>query len=321
VRVSYILPLRSSLPAAEELDEYLVWLSQRVELFIVDGSLSSVFDAHRRRWAPLAITHLHVDPDLRSCINGKVAGVLTGVRRASHDILIVADDDVRYSAAGLDAMALALDRADVVRPQNYFDPLPWHACVDTARTLLNRVSGGDWPGTIGVRRRKLVAAGGYDGDVLFENLELVRTIVAAGGIEYCPLGLYVRRLPPSTGQFWSQRIRQAYDEFARPARLLAWLAIVPGMAAALVAGFEGAIAAAAIGIVGIAEIGRRREQGTRVFPFAATCAAPLWVLERAICAWLAVASHLVRGGVRYHGRIVARAATPMHVLQQRFRGA
>jgi hypothetical protein len=321
VHVSYVLPLRSSVPAPEELDRYLRWLSNRVELIVVDGSSEPVFEAHTGRWATLPVTHLHVDSDLLHYINGKVAGVLTGVRRASHDALIIADDDVRYDAAGLEAMMVALEQADVVRPQNYFDPMPWHGCIDTGRTLLNRMSGGDWPGTIAVRRTKLVAAGGYDGDVLFENLELVRTIVAAGGVEYCPLGLYVRRLPPSPGHFWSQRVRQAYDEFARPARLLAWLAIVPGAIAVSIAGFYSALGVAAIAIVIVAEAGRRREHGTCVFPVTAALAAPLWVAERAVCAWLAVAAFVAWGGVRYRGRIVARAATPLRVLQQRVKGA
>ena len=211
--------------------------------------------------------------------------------------------------------------ADVVRPQNYFDPLPWHACVDTGRTLLNRVSGGDWPGTIGVRRTTLIAAGGYDGNVLFENLELVRTIVASGGIEHCPLGSTCggcRHRPGISGRSESGR-----PTTSSRGRRGCWRGSpsCPDWQRLWLPASMAAIAAAAIGIVGIAEIGRRREQGTRVFPFAAACAAPLWVLERAICAWLAVASHLVRGGVRYHGRIVARAATPMHVLQQRFKGA
>ena len=100
--------------------------------------------------------------------------------------MVIADDDVRYDEAALDAVRRLLDRAALVRPQNYFAPLPWHACLDTARTLINRVTGGDWPGTFGVRRAALERTGGYDGNVLFENLEMVRTIKAAGGVELSP---------------------------------------------------------------------------------------------------------------------------------------
>jgi hypothetical protein len=321
MHVSYVLPLRCPAPVARELDNYLRWLSRHVELIVVDGSPASIFVAHAERWSTIPMSHLDVDPDLRGCANGKVAGVLTGVRRASYDLLIVADDDVRYGAESLAAVASALEDADIVRPQNYFDPLPWHAWVDTGRSLLNRVSGGDWPGTLGVRRSTLIAARGYDGDVLFENLELVRTIVAAGGRERSAPAIYVRRLPPSTRHFWSQRVRQAYDEFARPHRLLMWLLLVPAIAAALVAGIPSALAVAVLAVIAAAEAGRRRAGGARVFPAVASFAAPLWVCERAICAWLALGAFVLWGGIPYRGQIIARAATPMRVLQQRFRKA
>jgi hypothetical protein len=320
MNVSYVLPIRTAAPTGNEMVEYLTWLSRAVELIVVDGSDTAVFASHAAQWTHLPLQHVRPDDDLRDMINGKVAGVLTGVRRATHECVVIADDDVRYDPAGLTAMQTLLAHADVVRPQNYFAPLPWHAIVDTGRTLLNRISGGDWPGTIGVRRATLIATGGYDGGVLFENLELVRTVVAAGGVEVCPLGLYVRRLAPSAAHFWSQRVRQAYDEFARPARLATWLAIVPA-SLTLAAVSPWTLAAAATAIVGAAEVGRRRSGGAAVFPALASLAAPLWVGERAICAWLAVAAHLVWGGIPYHGRIVARAATPRRVLEQRLKGA
>jgi hypothetical protein len=67
-----------------------------------------------------------------------------------------------------------------VVPQNYFDPLPWHAAWDSARILLNRGLGMDYPGTLAVRRAAFLSAGCYDGDVLFENLELMRTLRSDG---------------------------------------------------------------------------------------------------------------------------------------------
>jgi len=308
-KMTYLLPLRLSKPANDELNEYLNWLSERVELIVVDGSDRGVFETNGDRWSRIALRHLPVDPDLRPLLMGKVAGVLTGLRRASHEDVVIADDDVRYDDDALDAMKAALQDAEVVRPQNYFDPAPWHALVDTGRSLLNRMTGGDWPGTIGVRRSVLQATGGYDGNVMFENLELVRTVVAAGGRESCALGLYVRRLPPTSDHFWSQRVRQAYDEFARPGRLAVWLAVLP-ITIALVAAREWLwLAFGTAGVMVLAEWGRRRAQGTRVFPFVASLAAPLWVCERAICAWIAVGSRIVLGGIPYRGRVITRAAS------------
>ncbi len=102
---------------------------------------------------------------------------------------------MRYDDKSLAQTVAALATADVVRPQNYFEPLPWHARWDSGRMLLNRISGGDWPGTLGVRRSRLQATGGYDGSVMFENLELVRTVLASGGRE-CVLLRRVCASPP-----------------------------------------------------------------------------------------------------------------------------
>jgi hypothetical protein len=225
---------------------------------------------------------------------------------------------VRYDEAALDAVTRLLDRSTVVRPQNYFAPLPWHACLDTARTLVNRVTGGDWPGTLGVRRAALERTNGYDGNVLFENLELVRTVKAAGGVELRPLDLFVRRLPPKSDHYWSQRVRQAYDEFARPARLAIWLTLLPATVV-LVARYAWIGLGIAIMIpMSVAELGRRFSGGVRVFPLAAALAAPLWMLERAVCAWVAVAARLVLGGIPYHGAVLKRAATAERTLIARY---
>lgn len=242
---------------------------------------------------------------------------MTGLRRAAHEHVVIADDDVRYDESGLRAIARELETWDVVRPQNYFLPAPWHCVVDTARTLINRVTGGDWPGTLGVRRSVLLRTHGYDGEVLFENLELIRTVVAAGGRVSTPLDLYVRREPPTSGHFWSQRVRQAYDEFARPARMLFWLSVGPGMVALLANRAWWYCVAAVVATMLTAEAGRRRANGRKVFPVTATLAAPIWVAERAVCAWVAVGAYALWHGVPYRGRIMRRAATSMRELQQR----
>jgi hypothetical protein len=175
--------------------------------------------------------------------------------------------------------------------------------------LLNRAVGGDWPGTL-VVRRDLVAPGYGAGGVLFENLDLVRTVAARGGRPGVAFDLVVTRRPPTAGWFARQRVRQAYDEFARPARLAWQLALVP----AAVVGGRRAVVGMALASVALAERGRRRG-GTAGFPPTAALWAPAWLAERAACSWLAVAAR-ARGGVRYRGRRVARAATPRGLLRQ-----
>jgi hypothetical protein len=314
--VAYVLPLRWQDDAGlHELTDYLEWLRTHVDVTVVDGSAPALFAHHAARWGDL-VRHVPPDADL-GYANGKVNGVLTGLRLARDEHVVIADDDVRYDRTGLESVHRLLATADLVRPQNFFAPLPWHAHWDTARSLLNRVTGGDYPGTLGVRRSTFDQIGGYDGDVLFENLELIRTVRAGGGVEAGPADLYVRRLPPDAGRFWSQRIRQAYDDLAQPVRMTAFLAVLPAVVLAVRRRHPGRVVAAAAIAVAVAETGRRRAGGTHVFPVAAALIAPVWVMERAVCSWIALAMWASGRGVRYGGRRIRRAANTERALTRR----
>lgn len=309
---TYILPLKTSrISALPELAAYVNRI-RAAQVIVADGSDEDAFE-ELARYLENGVQHVRTDPDIRGA-NGKVRNVLTGLRRAEHDRIVIGDDDVRYDAASLSAVIAELDRADVVRPQNYFDPLPWHALLDTGRTLINRALDGDWPGTLAFRRSALPR--GYNADVLFENFELVRTIKARGGRELVARNLYVRRLPPDTAHFLSQRIRQAYDEFARPLRLTAALAILPLVTLSLATRAWGVPLAAIALVLALAAFGRARDNGKRYFPALAVAASPLWVAERAICAWLALYQRLRYGGVRYAGGVLRDAASPAKELQR-----
>lgn len=324
----YILPLRwTGDSGLADLADYLRQLSGWIPVTVVDGSDPVLFGRHRAAF-PAAVRHIrpdrypHPTDPAGGAGNGKVAGVMTGVRTSAAQSLVIADDDVRYTREALAAVVLSLGSADVVRPQNYFTPLPWHARWDTARTLLNRAWSADYPGTLGVRRDALLGTGGYAG-VLFENLELIRTVKAAGGSERTLPDLFVARRPPSARHFLRQRVRQAYDDFAQPRRLAAELALLPAAAGALLLPgtvhrivLGGGLAAAAIAA---AEIGRRRHNGTAVFPASTAWFAPLWALERAVCVWLALAFRW-RGGMPYAGSRIRTAAHSEAELQRRHGG-
>ncbi|MEO6500977.1 MAG: glycosyltransferase family 2 protein [Jatrophihabitantaceae bacterium] len=312
--LNYILPIKSDQSRdIGELAGYLNRLTESAQVIVVDGSAPEVFDAHRALLNS-AITHVRPAEDMRFR-NGKVNGVVTGFRLCGSDKVVIADDDVRYEPAQLHRVELALDTAELVRPQNYFRPLPWHARWDTARSLLNRaVIGTDFPGTLAVRLSPQLRASGYDGDVLFENLELIRTVRAAGGRERLMPDLYVRRLPPSTQHFVRQRIRQAYDSFAQPGRMIVELALLPAFVLLRRRPLRlGALLGAA---VGLAEIGRRRGQGQAVFAPGSVWFTPAWLAERSICSWLALGTRVLFGGVRYSGGRICCAAHSISELRR-----
>jgi hypothetical protein len=322
--LSYVLPLRwKENRGLEDLAAYLARIATELtEVVVVDGSPPEVFARNRATLAGFC-RHIPPDPEHRFLM-GKVDGVTTGVVSARSDRVVIADDDVRYDRASLERLASQLDRAELVRPQNYFDPLPWHARWDTSRTLLNRVftgdlefPQGDFPGTLGVRRGFFERMGGYDGDVMFENLQLMRTVRAAGGTVTTPLDLYVARRPPDGEHFLSQRVRQAYDDFAIPMRMAAFLAVGPAALTALAAGRRRELAIAGLAVIGVAELGRRRAGGARVYPLSGALLSPAWVAERAICAWLAVRARR-GGGIPYAGSVIPRSGDSFRLLRRRY---
>ncbi len=163
-----------------------------------------------------------------------------------------------------------------------------------------------------------MSMGGYDGDLLFENLELIRTVAASGHrVEYAP-SLYVRRDPPDASHFWSQRVRQAYDDFALPARMALWLSLAPATAIALARRRPAWVGLGALAAIGIAERGRRRAGGDAYFPASVSFFAPIWLAERAVTSWLAVGARVFLGGVPYARTVLKKSATSPRALRARF---
>jgi hypothetical protein len=304
VPVSVVVPVRLARPDLD-LGARLGALAEDVaEVIAVDGSDPEIRDEHARSW-PSTIRHLRLADEDRTPM-GKVGGVLAGARAAAHDILVIADDDVIWRRPQLERAHAVMAGTDLaaLRPQNRYTEMTFVARWDTGRTLIQRALGGDWPGTVVVRRSALLP-GGYRGDVLFENLELERELVRRGGTVAVDLHLVVDRVPPSAGHFWGQRVRQAYDEMARPTHLFAELALLP----IALAGGRRAIVGLAVGSVALAEVGRRRADGRSSFPATSALWAPLWVAERAVTAWLALGAR-ARGGVRYRDGRLRTAAGP-----------
>lgn len=156
-----------------------------------------------------------------------------------------------------------------------------------------------------MRRSVLQLSGGYDADVLFENLEMERTVRAVGGVVSDRPDVFVERRPPTARHFLSQRVRQAYDSFAQPGRLVLEASLLPLLWS--LRHQPRRLALLMLGVVGLAECGRRKAGGAAVFPATSALWAPLWVVERAVTCWLAIGARL-RGGVRYGGRRMPVAA-------------
>ncbi|WP_270888163.1 glycosyltransferase [Pedococcus sp. 5OH_020] len=316
--VEMVVPVRwddgPSQPVPESeaaFEEYLRAVARWCDVTVVDGSQGPHAASRRDRWGNVA--RVLVPAKRWAGSNGKVSGAMTGIEAARHPTVVLADDDVRYDYGSLASLVSAMASADVVAPQNVSTTWPWWARWEAGRILVNRAFAADWPGTFGLRRDLVLRADGWSTEALFENLEMVRTVQAAGGRYQRRPDILVRREPPSLDHFLRQRVRQAYEDQAQPLRCLVALSVVPAVLLGRrrpVRLVGGAAATAAL-----AEVGRRRAGGTAAFPASTSLFAPLWALERGVCAWAAVVVRL-RGGVVYHGRRVPLAASSRRRLRR-----
>jgi hypothetical protein len=279
------------------------------EVLVVDGSPREVFAAHGEVWSG-ACRHASVDPQYRY-LNGKVNGIHTGVALAAHERIILADDDICYTPDDVRRMARLLDSFEMVRPQNYLRPLPVWARTEAARMLVNRawMAEGDYPGTLGVRRGAMRRLGHYDGDVLFDNEEIVRHFRAHGaGIAYAR-DFFVLKRPPGFRKWVEQRPRQAYEDFVMRAKTAFFAALPPALLLLwLAAGWRSALAAAAAVACGAVLLAARGlgDGAARFFQPWLCLYAPLWVAERAVSTYWAFYWRVARGGYPFGDKLLAK---------------
>jgi len=310
---TYLLTIRRVRFAADEAgrfrDYFRMLADAGCEVLVVDGSPREVFDAHGEAWLG-ACRHAPVDPQYKY-LNGKVNGIHTGVALAAHERIILADDDIRYTPDDVRRMARLLDSSEMVRPQNYLWPLPPWARTEAARMLVNRawIREGDYPGTLGVRRGAMRRLGHYDGDVLFDNEEIVRHFRAHGAGSAYARDFFVLKRPPGFRKWIEQRPRQAYEDFVMRAKTAFFAALPPALVLLwLAAGWWSALAATAAvacGAVLLAAFGLG-DGAARFFPPWLCLYAPLWVGERAVSTYWAFYWRVARGGYPFGDKLLSK---------------
>src|SRR5947207_15757200 len=295
-QVTYLLPLRRtrfSASEASELADYFRDLAEAgCEVLVVDGSPSQVFAEHSEAWRSVC-RHEKVDRSF-GYLNDKMNGIHTGVRLAAMEKIILADDDIRYAAAEIDRVSELLDEFEVVRPQNFLSPLPWWGRIEAARMLINRATlrTADYPGTCAFRRETMLRVGPYDGDVLFDNEEIIRHFASEGVTVNYATNLFVRKRPPTLRKWMEQRPRQAYEDFALRTKtgLFFSIPIVAAIASVLL-GWNGIaiwLGLIFVASVSLALVGWIRGAARNHFPSSVCFFAPLWVLERAASTYWAL---------------------------------
>lgn len=314
IQCSFILPIRrvqvDPLEIKRLADYFKLLRSAGCEVLVVDGSPKPVFEEHWKSWRNLS---RHVAPDPKyKYLNGKVNGVHTGVDLASCEWIILADDDIRYRAADVKRMCGLLDKYEMVRPQNFIAPLPWWARLETARILINRgaLRAGDYPGTCGFRRSTMRRVGPYDGDVLFDNEEIVRHFALNGvNIKYA-LNFFIQKLPPTFTKWLEQRPRQAYEDFVMRAKTAAFLSVAPAALSLSILFSARAVifflALLSLVSVSLSSRGIVRDAAYRFFPITSPLFAPLWVFERSLSVYWAVYWWARYGGYPFGQKLLSK---------------
>ncbi len=279
------------------------------EVLVVDGSPADVFDQHKELWG--FTRHVVPDPKFKY-LNGKVNGVHTGVELASSEYVIVADDDIRYTYSNLERMRKLLKEFEVVRPQNFISPAPLWARLENARILINRgvLRTGDYPGTCGFRRSTMLRVGPYDGDVLFDNEEMIRHFVVQGASVNYAVDFFILKRPPSFKKWLEQRPRQAYEDFGMLLKTLVFMLDLPVIATLLSVGAVSAaiVVACVLSLVAmsLSVKGLLRTGAHRVFEMSTPLYAPLWIIERSVSVYWALYWRVRYGGYPFGDKLLSK---------------
>jgi hypothetical protein len=313
-RCTYLLPIRRaafSATEAAELRRYFQALGNAdCRVLVIDGSPEAVFERNHEAWSSIC-RHEAVDRSF-GYLNDKVNGIHTGVELASSEKIILADDDIRYTVADINRVCALLDTFEVVRPQNFLSPLPWWARMEAARMLINRATlrTADYPGTCAFRRECMLRVGHYDGDVLFDNEEIIRHFARAGAAINFAANLFVQKHPPRFRKWIEQRPRQAYEDFGLRMKSGIFFSIpLLAMFLGWNAGWQGfllCLLALAIVAVGLAVGGRLRGAAAPYFRWSICLFAPLWVVERTFSTYWALYWHFAHGGYPFGDKVLSK---------------
>ncbi|MFN2541746.1 MAG: glycosyltransferase [Chthoniobacterales bacterium] len=322
---TYLLPIRSagfSEVGAAELREYMSILAEAsCEVIVIDGSSPEVFAQHHRAWCDVC-RHEPVDRRF-NYLNDKVNGVHTGVALATSDKIVLADDDIRYRKIDIEKMRALLDDFEVARPQNYLVTSASSRCsakhgqdarvtlsiwakMEAGRMLINRATlrTADYPGTCGFRRQTLQRAGEYDGDVLFDNEELIRHFARSGARICYANDFFVAKVPPSFRKWLEQRPRQAYEDFGLRFKTILFASLLPlGIGIAMI---DPRWLSIFLLSILVASAGWLRGAARKYFPLHVCLFAPLWICERTLSTYWAFYWWIARGGYPFGDRVLKK---------------
>jgi hypothetical protein len=156
----------------------------------------------------------------------------------------------------------------------------------------------------------MLRVGHYDGDVLFDNEEIIRHFARAGATISYATNLFVQKRPPLFRKWIEQRPRQAYEDFGLRAKTTLFfsvpiLALMIGSAWGAKALLLYSLILFAVSIA-LAVAGRRRGKASNYFPWSVCLFAALWIVERSFSTYWALYWHFSRGGYPFGDKILSK---------------
>ena len=160
------------------------------------------------------------------------------------------------------------------------------------------------------RSQTFLNAGEYDGDVLFDNEELIRHFARRGARIAYENDFSVLKRTATFRKWLEQRPRQAYEDFGLRGKTILFASILPTLVSVIAIGgfvpFCLFFLLLSIVSTTIAVIGRKRGNAAEYFDFHVPAYATWWVIERAISTWVAFYWRLRYGGYPFGKRLLKK---------------
>lgn len=310
--ISIVVPIkvgsRSQLDGLAECYGELLRADETVELVIADESPPEVFNWLAGRLAGLPRT-LHFRPDgLQRGANGKLNNVRAAIPHCHGVFVLMVDDDYRPTPAAIAQLRSVLRPGSVVRAITDLSD-PWLGdLVERAGMLLGLALARDYFCGHLAFDRALAGPGFPRTDGLFDELSILRELVALGAEEVLVMEPWFPIAPTRPGKFLQQRIRYAYEHLQNVRRATMFLGVVPvllGMLLVAPLAAAGLAAVLTLGTALLALVGQRRYPS--LAPPFAWLLAPVYFWLLTVAIWVAFAFYLT-GGMPYGGARVKRPA-------------
>jgi len=308
------------------------WFARFADLrvVVVDDSPAVVFRSNARLWVDMPIEHFATPEWYRTGTNNKSNAIHAGLERIATSYALLLDDDLRPDGDALWNLRCRLEQYPLVRGRVYSHDLVWYESLNLCEQYLARVFDDRWQpfGHLAIRVEPFRAAGMFDKDVIFDDLEIERHCQAHDLALAVADDIAVPLVSHGFRHFCRQRLIYAYETLAFPFMFRFLLSILPVACLLAMWSVAGAVAWLAFVMVSCwcsVLIGWSRIRSEHLpwwttlgaFPLVASYAVMVWIAayrRRAGGVWFGGARQRFvpgdRGTVTVRGTRPGSAATP-----------